>query len=324
MSEVEAAPVEGEVIESNESIEESQEISDEVGSEELSEEELSEEVSEEGDEEGSSEEGGEESVEEAIRKLVNIKMNGEDKEFDLDDERSLEELIKLAQMGGGAHAKMQEAAGIKKGWDSLEELAKTNPEEFLRQYGHDPEALAEEIMMKQIEQLKKSPETVEREKLENELQEARKQLKDREEREKSFEMDKLQREASIQLSGDISKALDNYKELPKSEYVNKRVAEGMLWALENGFDEIEVEDIVPVIHQEIQRELQELLEAMPEEAMENFIGRRSMDRMRKSRIKKSKQGTINTKTRLENTGETSSNESKEPAKKMTMREFLNG
>ncbi len=320
MSEAEAAPVEGEVTESNEVVEESQGNLEEAGLEEFSEEESSEEVSEEGSEEVSSEE---ESVEEVLRKLVNVKMNGEDKEFDLDDEGSLEELIKLAQMGGGAHAKMQEAAGIKKGWDSLEELAKSDPEKFLKQYGHDPEALAEEIMMRQIEQLKKSPEQVEREGLENELEEARRQLKDRETREQTFEMERMQREASIQLTDDISKALDNYKELPKSEYVNKRVAEGMLWALQNGFDEIEVEDIVPVIHQEIQRELQELLEAMPEEAMEKFIGQRSMDRMRKTRIKKSKQGTINTRTRLENTGESSSSESNQPAKKMTMREFLN-
>ena len=320
MSEAEAAPVEGEVTESNEVVEESQGNLEEAGLEEFSEEESSEEVSEEGSEEVSSEE---ESVEEVLRKLVNVKMNGEDKEFDLDDEGSLEELIKLAQMGGGAHAKMQEAAGIKKGWDSLEELAKSDPEKFLKQYGHDPEALAEEIMMRQIEQLKKSPEQVEREALENELEEARRQLKDRETREQTFEMERMQREASIQLTDDISKALDNYKELPKSEYVNKRVAEGMLWALQNGFDEIEVEDIVPVIHQEIQRELQELLEAMPEEAMEKFIGQRSMDRMRKTRIKKSKQGTINTRTRLENTGESSSSESNQPAKKMTMREFLN-
>lgn len=242
-------------------------------------------------------------------RLRKFKVSGQDLEFNLNDDKSVEELIKMAQLGGGARVKMQEAAELKKHYDQIEKMLKENPEELLRMHGRDPEALAEEIILRKIQEMEKSPEQIERENIQRELEAARKQLKEVEEQKQAAEMEKLQIKYIQEFNEQITKALDDYKELPKSPYSVKRIADTMLWALNNGHD-VSVNDVVPFVHKEIKAEIQQLIDNLPEDFLEDFIGKRSSERMRQGRLKKIEKQQVKPVTTIKSTG----NEGEEPKK----------
>jgi hypothetical protein len=269
-------------------------------------------------EEPSEQEAVPETTQEKVARLKKFKVNGQELEFNLDDDNSTEELIKLAQLGGGARAKMQEAAEIKKLYDQMERMSKENPEEFLRSRGLDPESLAEEIIMRKIQEMEKSPEQLEREKISKELEDERKLRKQLEEEKMQARVEKLQIEYLQDFNKQITSALDEYKSLPKSQYTVKRIANTMLTALDNGID-VSVQDVIPYVHKEIQSEIQQLIESLPEEFIEEFIGKRSVERMRQSRLKKMDKPKVATK--VEHVGSDES-EPKTPVKKMSYRDFF--
>jgi hypothetical protein len=280
-------------------------------------------ASSEGESSGESE--GKETTQEKIDRLIKFKMNGKDHQFNLEDQKQLQDLIKLAQLGGGAHVKMQEAAELRKKTQDIEKMIKESPESLLKQYGLDPEQWAEQMIERKIQELEKSPEQREREKIQRELEDARRRLQEKEEQEQTREMEMMRYEAAQTLEKDILSGLEKAKSLPKSPYAIKRIADSMLWAMKNGFDDVSVEDIIPVVHNEIQKEIQDLLEQLPEDVMEQFIGKRSVDRMRETRLKKMSAPKATTAAaKVIPTGKDVNPDKKEPAKKISMKEFLKG
>ena len=259
-------------------------------------------------------------AEEKAPRVKKFKVSGQELEFNLDDDASVEELIKMAQLGGGARTKMQEAAEMKKSFEQFQRMLKESPEELLRQIGHDPESLAEEIIMRKIQEMEKSPEQLEREKIQRELEEARNKLKEVEEQKQAAEMERLQVKYLQEFNEQITQALDNYKELPKSPYAVKRIADTMLWALNNGHD-VSVNDVVPFVHKEIKAEIQQLIDNLPEDFLEDFIGKRSTERMRQSRLKKIDKQKVTPISTIKATGSETTVEEK-PSKKIPMKDFF--
>lgn len=253
-------------------------------------------------------------------RLRKFKVSGQDLEFNLSDDKSVDELIKMAQLGGGARVSMQEAAEIKKQMIQIEKMLKENPEELLRLHGRDPEALAEEIIMRKIQEMEKSPDQIEREKITKELEDARKQIKEIEEQKQTAEMEKLQIKYIQEFNDQITQALDTYKELPKSPYAVKRIADTMLWALNNGHD-VTVNDVVPFVHKEIKAEIQQLIDNLPEDFLEDFIGKRSSERMRQGRLKKIEKQQVKPVTTIKSTGN-DKGEDKKIAKPQSIRDFF--
>ena len=129
------------------------------------------------------------------------------------------------------------------------------------------------------------------------------------------EMERLQQQATTDLTTSIEKALSATTKLPKSEYVMKRVADTMLSFMDNGYDNITADDVVPVVEKEINEELVKLLDALPDDAIEAYIGKKTVDRMRKQRLKRA---TKTTKTK--DTGKTQ--EVKKAVSKISMKDFL--
>lgn len=253
-------------------------------------------------------------------KVRKFKVSGQDLEFNLSDEKSIDELIKLAQLGGGARAKMQEASEIKKHYDAIEKMLKENPEELLRSGGIDPEVLAEEIITRRIKEMEKSPEQIEREKIQKELAEARKKLQEVEEQKKNAEIEKLQVKYIQEFNEQITSALENYKELPRSPYTVKRIADTMLWALENGHD-VTVSDVVPFVHKEIRGEIQQMVDSLPVDFLEDFIGKNASEKMRQNRLKKMEKPKVTPLSNVKSIGSEVKGDSK-AEKKVNMRDFF--
>lgn len=216
-------------------------------------------------------------------KQFKLKVGGKEitREVNLSDDNYLRDQLQLAEM---SRIKMQESAELKKAYQSELARLKSKPWEVLKDIGLDPDELAEMRIQERIEQMKKSPEQIEKEKIQLELEQARQEAKQLKEEKERIEMERLQQQAAVQIEDEIVKALDAHKTLPRSQYVVKRIADSMLWAMNNGFNDVSAEDVVPLVEKEMREELNRLYDEMPEEALEAYIGRKNIDRMRKKRV----------------------------------------
>jgi hypothetical protein len=266
-------------------------------------------------------ESGELSQKEAQKliKKYSLKVRGQtiEREVDLSDDEFIKNQLQLAEV---SKLSMQQAAEIKKAYEKEMQRLRSNPWEMLQELGLDGDALAEERIQRRIEEMKKSPEQLEKEKYQRELEEARAEAKKLKEERDNIEAQKLQEQAAIQINDEIDKALNGHKSLPNSPMVRRRIADTMLWAMENGHPEVSAEDVVPLVQREMREELQRLYSEMPEEALEDFIGKQNIDRMRKKRLATTKVPGVNQVKPT--TQSIKSQEPAKPAEKIPAKDFF--
>lgn len=212
-----------------------------------------------------------------------LKVNGKTKKVkvDLNNKDDLKRRLQLAEAGRLA---MQEKAELEKLVNEELMNAQKDPWKFLEQLGLNPDDLAEQRIQSKIEEMKKSPEQLEREKMQRELEAARERLKKIEEEKHTAKMQQMEQKAAYQLDQEITDALAKETELPKSKKTVRRIADAMLWAMDNGYSDVTVADVIPSVKAEIQNELNDFMSSMPEELMEKYIGRKNIDRLRKKRL----------------------------------------
>ena len=199
-----------------------------------------------------------------------IKVNGEERDVTL-DWNNKEDIIRRLQMAEAGQGAMQRSAEMERNFEREIQGLMNNPWQALEELGFDADALAEERIQQQIQQLQKSPEQVAQEERDHELEELRQRLRNEEEQRESFQFQQLQQEAEIDLDSQITDALSSTTDLPKSPYVVKRIADAMLVAMENGRDDITAKDVIPWVQSEINEEIQGLFGAMPDSALENIL-----------------------------------------------------
>lgn len=251
-----------------------------------------EQVSAQGEEQISSDAQAE--IEEAIEngdtkeaqrliKKYSLKVRGKtiEREVDLSDDDFIKNQLQLAEV---SKQSMQESAELKKAYQKELERFRQKPWEVLEELGLNPDELAEMRIQQRIEEMKKSPEQLEKERIQLELQQAREEAKRLKEEKEQIEMQKLQEQAAIQINDEISKAISAHNSLPNSPYVIKRVADSMLWAMNNGFEDVTAEDVVPLVEQEMRAEMSQLFDQVPEEVLEQLVGKKNIERMRKKRV----------------------------------------
>lgn len=226
-------------------------------------------------------------VEKQLKKLK-IKYNGreEDVEFDPSDDEYLTRQFQLAKLG---QSKAQDYATLEKEVHTFIEELRKNPKKILadKSIGIDIKKFAAEILEEEIANSKKSPEQLDKERLEGELKAAKEQLeKDKEEfRQKEFE--RIQEQEFARYDTLMSQALDK-SDLPKSPYVVKKMADYMLLALQKNID-VSPEDVLPVVRDEMQNDLKEMFKIMPDEVIEALVGKDVIGRIRKKSVAKAKE-----------------------------------
>jgi hypothetical protein len=215
-------------------------------------------------------------------KEFQLKVNGKivNKTIDLSDENALRNEL---QLSAAARQAMQEAANLKKLYESEVSRLKSNPFDVLAELGLDPDQLAEMRIQQRIEEMKKSPEQVEREKIQLELQVAREEARKLKEERESEQFEKLKEQAAVEIENEIEAALDAHKTLPKSRHIVKRIADSMLWAMNNGYD-VSAEDVMPLVEKEWREEMSRLMDDSPEDVLEQLIGQRNIERLRAKRL----------------------------------------
>ena len=239
-----------------------------------------------------------------------------------DTEEAREYMTKHLQLSKMGNKRAQEFSTLQKEVAEFINILKTNPKEALRNpnIGIDVKKLAADILEEEIENSKKSPEQVEKEKLELEL----KAIKEEREREKKdFETRELERLTDLEFQrydDMISKAIEKTKDLPKSPYVVKKVAEYMMLGLQNNID-VTPDDVMKLVKDEIQNDIKEMFGAMPDEVVEQFLGKDRMSSMRKKNLAKAKSNP-STPSKVVDSGNTAKPTSKKADKKQTYKEFF--
>lgn len=315
--------VQDEVIEEQEAeVEASGEEGAEVEVQAETEEELVEEI-QEAAENGASEEEIKEMIEE-----FQLKVNGKtiNRKLDLLDKEAVQRELQKAYAGQIA---MQEKAEMEKALSAKVQEWKSDPSKFFADLQLDADEYTEMRMAQRLEEMKKDPAELEREKMQKELEEARKMLKEKEEREKEMEYQRLQEEAAMQLDNEISDALDAHATLPASPRVIRQIADTMAWAITpadqggGGFDpdEISVADVLPTVEQEIRKEVSDLMADLPDEVLEQYIGKKGLDKLKKKSIAKIKKAPKSAKS-LNKPSAPKAPAKVEPKKKGRLDDFL--
>lgn len=249
-----------------------------------------------------------------------LKVNGKtiNKKIDLSDEAGLRNELQLA---AAARQSMQEASNLKKLYEKEVGRLKSNPWEVLQELGMDPDELAELRIQARIEEMKKSPDQLERERIQKELTAAREEARQLKEERESENFEKLKQQAAVQIESEIESALDAYKSLPKSRHIVKRIADSLLWAMDQGFENVTAEDVMPMVEKEWKEEMNRLMDDSSEDILEQMIGQRNLERMRNKRL-----GSMNAAPKsaasIKSTSASIQKQSEKPAEKMSQRAFF--
>lgn len=220
-------------------------------------------------------------------KKLRLKVDGREieEEVNLDDE---EYLVKELQKAKAFNKRAQEYSQLQKEIQEFFDQLKKNPRKILQDpnIGIDMKELARQVIEDEIENSKKSPEQIEKEKLEAELaslkekyEKEQKELKERE-NQRLMEMEFERYDAMI--DGALKES-----DLPKSPYVVKKLAEYMHLGVSNGIN-VSAKDVLPLVREEILSDIKSMFGAMPDEVLESVLGKDTIGRLRKRSIAKAK------------------------------------
>lgn len=220
-----------------------------------------------------------------LKKKLKLKVDGEEieKEINFEDD---EDLKKHFQKSLAFDKRTKEFSGFKNQVDELLKQLKENPEALLEKMGYDVDGMAEKRLARKLEELEKSPEQLEREKMNKELEELRKAKQDADKENERIHMEKLRNQAATEIENEIQSALDSTKtKLPKNNpHVLEKIAKSMVFAMNNGYPNVTVKDVIPIVEKQWQDELRSYFDTSAEDMIEELVGKTNIDRMRKKRL----------------------------------------
>lgn len=253
-------------------------------------------------------------------KKFKLKVHGREieKEIDLRDEEAIKQELQLA---AAARKSMQEAAELKKAMDAELKRLREDPWGFMQDYDLDVEELNERFMEERIEELKKSPEQLAREQMERELAELRAREEEAQRKIQEIEFQRLQEEAQADIENQITEALSAHTKIPNSRRTREKIASAMLEAMDLGYEDVKVADVMPVVEQDLKREFQEYFDEMPADLIEEYMGKRALEKLREKRLKSAtKKGTGSNKPKP--TAKSSESQKREKKQKVVAKDFF--
>ena len=239
----------------------------------------------------------------SAKKKYNLKVDGQQEtlEFDPSNEEEIRKQLQLARVG---QKRMQQFAEYENNVKQLFELLQKDPIKVLNdpRLGIDPETrkkMAEMIINNEIEEMQKTPEQRERERMQREYEDLKKKHEDTEKARVAAEQAKLQQQYAVQFDNDISDAIES-SGLPKTSRTVKYFAEAMMFCVQNGI-ELSAKDLAPLIRKQTMSDFRDLVGSLPDEEFEDFIGKDTLSRIRKRSIQKIKQ-VASTANQVRDTG----------------------
>jgi GGDEF domain-containing protein len=205
-----------------------------------------------------------------------IKANGQEHEV------SIEEALKLAELGKGASSKFEEAAKMRKQTEAFMRRLKEDPMSVLqdKNLGINFRELAEEYLYSQLQDEQMSPADKERRQMEEELKKFR--SKEQEEKTRQQQEQELRAQQHYEQHYDrlISEGLSK-SGLPKTANTVRSVAKYLNMALDAGY-EATVDDVLPLVKQDYVNSIKELFGASDGDTLLSLLGDDVANKIRKS------------------------------------------
>lgn len=228
-----------------------------------------------------------------IRELK-LKVHGEEitEELPFEIEENpevVEYLTKQLQLSKAAQRAMQEKSTFEKQVGQFFKDMKSNTKAKLMELGIDPKEFAAQVIEEEIKKAQMTPEQIRQQELEDELNALREESKKKEEEFNQRELERLREIEFEKIDTQMSIALDK-SDLPKKPYVVRKMAEYMLIGANNGIN-LTPDDVLPLVREELLGDLQEIINSLPEDKAEEFIGKEVLTRFRKKNLAKAKTTT---------------------------------
>jgi hypothetical protein len=269
---------------------------------------------------------------EKLEREFDIKVNGKESKvkIDLNDTARLQRAL---QLEAAANSAFQERAITAK---QLQEI-QSDVNEFLEQFNKDPMSiimnpefnfskeqkrqLAEAILKEDLEESQKTPEQIEYEETKRRYEALLQEKQALEDERRASEQKRLEDEAAIEITNEISKAIEA-GQLPKSTYINKKLADLAYIAYNNGVD-LSMQDLIPFVKQHYKKDMGEMLGLMSDEEVESLMGSERIRTIRNKQIQavRPKEGAPKSPLKTEDTG--ASSKKQEEAKKLKAKDFFN-
>jgi len=239
-----------------------------------------------------------------IRELK-LKVHGEEFTEELpfeieEDPEVVEYLTKQLQLSKAAQRAMQEKSTFEKQVGQFFQDMKSNTKAKLIELGIDPKEFAAQVIEEEIKKAQMSPEQLKQMELEQELARLREEAKSKEEQFNQRELERVRAIEFEKIDNQMTQALDR-SDLPKKPYVVRKIAEYMLYGANNGID-LSPEDVLPLVRQDLLGDLQEIINTLPEDKAEEFIGKEVLNRFRKKNLAKAKQTPASVKSSIRDVG----------------------
>lgn len=225
------------------------------------------------------------------KKKYNLKVDGREESLEFDPNNE-EEVRKHLQMSRVAQKRMQQFSEYEGNVKNLFELLKNDPIKVLTdpRLGIDEatrKKMAEMIINNEIEELQKSPEQRDKERMTREYEQLKKAHEQEKEARQQQETQRIQTQYAQQLDVEISDAIEK-NSLPKTSRTVKYFAEAMMFCVQNGID-LTAKDLGPLIKKQTLNDFREIIGSLPDDSLEDFIGKDTASRLRKRSIAKIKQ-----------------------------------
>lgn len=205
--------------------------------------------------------------------IVTVKVNGETRDV------TVKELLKLQQLEKASQSKMQAASKKEQEAMNWLRLAETNPAEFLRKRGIDPDEFAESTLAEKFELMKMSPE----QKRLRELEQKEKEWAEREKNEKDAKEKEEYSRAELQelnaLDKEFGEALSESGIKKPSKYTVAQIAARMLSASRQN-KSLTVKEAAASVVAERRESLLEELDSMDGETLHEWLGKGNQKKFR--------------------------------------------
>lgn len=261
----------------------------------------------------------------SMKKQLKIKVDGREETIDLDLSND-EELKRHLQKARAFDKRAKEYSTLKSTVENFVQKLTSGDdsaaEQALAELGMNPEEFAAKLLERKIKELEKSPEQIERERMQKELEELRAEKKRIQEEKEQAQMEQLRDQMATEIETQIMDAIDGTKSiLPKNNpRVTKRVAQTMLHAMENGYHDVSVADVIPIVEKEWREELRSYFDTSAEDMIEELVGKHNLEKLRKKRLASRPQAPKASASSIKDTGKRVEAEQDKPKK--SLKSFL--
>lgn len=273
-------------------------------------------------------------IKQEIKKLKQLKLKIDGKEilenlpFEVEAGSEMEKYLQRElQLSKAAQKRMSEAKDVKSKLDEVGEYfnkIKGNKAEFrklAREMDIDEKELAAMIVEEEIARSKKSPETLENERLAAELQKIQDDRKKEKEEMDSREYQRLVQQEEQRFSSLIESSLKEIG-VPDNSHYRRMIVDYMSAAVDKGH-EINPESmtkIVEMVKGDVHEQIKKMFEVAPDEMIENLVGKDKLKALRKKAVAKATPPTPVAKS-IQETGN-NQQKKEEPNKKISFKKYF--